>query len=70
MIAAQGLAVNRSSDGEKNCIVYSLLCIFVIIISSSSSISFVALLNCLYLNQEFPLLSISLLHPAGGEGEG
>jgi len=38
-----------------NCIVYSLLCIFtiiniIIIISSSSSISFVALLNCLYLN--------------------
>jgi len=42
-ITAQGLAVNRSSGSEKNCIVYSLFCIVIVIIS------FVVLLNCLYL---------------------
>ena len=46
MVAVQGLAVNRSSSGKKNCIVYGLFCIFIII---SISISFVVLLNCLYL---------------------
>jgi len=59
-IAAWELAVNWSSGGKKNCIVYSLVCIFIIIIiiiaissrsiSIISSISFVVLLNCLYLN--------------------
>jgi len=50
-------ALNQSSGGQKNCIVYSLFCIVVIIIviiitisSIISTISFVALLNCLYLN--------------------
>ena len=32
--------------------VYSLFCVFIIIIFSSGSISFVALLNCLYLNPQ------------------
>jgi len=53
MITAQGVAAVWSLGGEKNCIVYSLFCIFTIIISSSSSstsISFLILLNCLYLN--------------------
>jgi len=59
MVTVQGLIVNWSSEGEKNCIVCSLFCIFIIIvviiitiISSSSSISIycVAILNCLYLN--------------------
>jgi len=45
-IAARGLAANRSSAGEKNCIVYSLVFIFIIIII----IFFVVLLNCLYLS--------------------
>jgi len=56
-IAAWGLAVNRSSDGEENCVVYSLFCIFLIIIaiiivicSINISIHFVVPLNCLYLN--------------------
>jgi len=31
MITAQGLAVNQSSGGEKNCVVYNLFCIFIII---------------------------------------
>ena len=43
--------MNRLLGGVKNCIVYSLFCIFItIIISSSINISFVVLLNCLYLN--------------------
>jgi len=55
-IAARGLAVDRSLGGEKSCSVYSLFCIFTIIIViiitiiSNISISFVALLNRLYLN--------------------
>ena len=54
-ITAWGLAVNQSSGGDKNCVLHSLFCIFIIIIIISSSgisinISFVALLNCLYLN--------------------
>jgi len=51
VIAARGLAVDQASGGEKSCIVYSLFLLFIIvIINSSSSISFVALLNCLCLN--------------------
>ena len=52
MVTAWGLTVNQSLGGEK--IIYSLFCIFIIIItgsSISSSISFV-LSNCLYLNQQ------------------
>ena len=40
--------MDQSAGGEKNCIVYSLFCIFNIIIVitiSSSNISFVALLG-------------------------
>jgi len=57
---------------KKNCIVYGLFCISVIIIviliiSSSINISFVVLLNSLDLN---PLV-LPFVHPtAGGEGEG
>jgi len=52
-----GGAANQSS--EKNCIVYSLFCIFIVIIVIiaiisgsiiSISIYFVVVLNCLYLN--------------------
>jgi len=51
-------AANQLPGGEKKCIVYSLFCILIIIviiiISSSSiissSISFVSLLNYLYLH--------------------
>jgi len=58
MICGQGVVADRSLGGVKNGIVYSLFCIFIIVIviiittvsiRSSSSISFVALLNCLYL---------------------
>jgi len=49
----QGLAANWSSGSEKImvCIlrIHYVFCVFIII-SSSRSISFVALLNCLYLN--------------------
>jgi len=41
------LTMNQSLSGER-CIVYSLVCIFIV--SSSSSISFVVLLNCFYLS--------------------
>jgi len=67
---------------EKKCIVYCLLCIFVIISGSSTirrrrsrrrrrrRISFVVLLNCLYLNpQVFPFVHSSP-HPTEGEEEG
>ena len=71
VITAWGPAANWSSDGEKECILYSLFCIFIIIITIFSiNISFVALLNSLYLNHEFPPLSISPPHPAEGEEEG
>jgi len=48
-------AVNESSGSEKNCIVYSLFCVFFIIVMIITIISiisnfFVTLLNCLYLN--------------------
>ena len=59
-VTAWVLALNRSSGGKKNCTVYSLVCIFIIIIiivaissrsiNIISSISFVVLLNSLYLN--------------------
>jgi len=55
-IADQGLTANHSLGGGENCAVYSLLCVFIIIIiinifsSSIISTSFVVLLNCLYLS--------------------
>jgi len=71
---SRGLAANWSLGGEKNCIVYSLLCIFIsiiVIISSRSfisSIPFVALLNCFYLNPgDSPFVHFS---SHWGEGEG
>jgi len=43
--------VNQSLGGDKNSIVYRMFCIFIIIIITIIiSISFVALLNCLYVN--------------------
>ena len=64
-----GLILNWSSGGKKNCIVYTLFCIFIIIINIS--ISFVALLNCLFLN---PRVSPVVCFPSpfrwGGRGEG
>jgi len=59
---------------RENCVVYNLLVISIIIIivsiiSSSISISFVLLLNYLYLSQGFSLLSISPSYPAGADGE-
>jgi len=61
MIAARGMPVNWSSGDEKNYILHDLFCIFIlifitIIIVNSSiisiSISFFALLNCLYLTPQ------------------
>jgi len=56
-ITPQGLAANWSSGGEKIYIVYSLFCtviIFIITVTTSSSIissiSFIVVLNFLYLN--------------------
>jgi len=51
-IAARGLPVNQLLHGEKNCIVYSLFCILItaIIIIIVISITFIVLLNCLYLS--------------------
>jgi len=71
-IAAQGLAMNRSLGGEKYYIVCSSFCIFIITIITiiSSSISFVVLLNCLYLNPGVLPFVYSPLHPAWGEEEG
>ena len=78
---AQGLAADQSLGGEKRRIAYSLFCIFVIIIVtiiisiiSSVSISFVAFLNCLYLNPRVPpfcplLLPIPLWGGRGGVSE-
>jgi len=60
-ITAQGLAVNQLSGGEKNCIVYSLFCIFFIIIISS-----VVLLNCGCLNPQVLLFIPSAPHLTEG----
>jgi len=77
VITAWGLAVSRLLGGEK--IVFSSFCIFIIIIiiiiviitiSSSISISFVILLNCLYLNPRV-LPFVRFPSPSRlGEGEG
>ena len=68
-IAARRLAEQSVIRWWENCIVYSLFCILllIIIISSSISLSFTVLLNCLYLNPFCPfLLPISL----GGKERG
>ena len=54
---------NQSSDSKKNCIVCSLFCLIFIIIS------FVVLLNCLYLNPRVLLFPIPLPIPLGGREE-
>jgi len=41
VITAWGLAVNWSLGGEKNCIVYSLFCVFIIIIITTTIISII-----------------------------
>jgi len=72
--------VNQSLGGEKNCVVYSLFCMFIIIIITNIttiingisiiiSICFVALLNCLISTHEFYLLCISPPHPTGEKEE-
>jgi len=62
-LSSQGLAADQPSGGEKNCLVYSLFCLFIIIITIISSIiiiSFVALLNCLYISPRiFPFVHFS-----------
>jgi len=70
-IAAWGPIANWLSGGEKNSIVHSLFCIFIVVIliiiiiiisSSSSNISiyFVVFLNCLYLKpQVLPFVHFS-----------
>jgi len=60
VITTWGLAADQSLGDEKKCTAYSLFCIFIVSIiiviirlvnvSSSISISFVAIINCLYLN--------------------
>jgi len=73
MISALGMAADRSSGGENNCIEYRFFCIIIIITTISSSISmyFAVLLNCLYLNPRVsPFCPFSPPHPAGGEEEG
>ena len=44
--------------------------IIIIIISSSISIHFLVLLNCLYLNPQVCIFVHFFSHPAGGEGQG
>jgi len=77
MITALGLAANQSSGGEKNCIAYSLFCIFIIIIiiiiiiSSSIIISLYCHVK-LSLSQfmSFPFCPFLLPIPLGGKGRG
>jgi len=67
-IAAQWLAADRSLDSKKNCIAYSLFCIFSSSSNSSSSISFFVLLNCLYLNPRVLPFVHSPPYPTGAQG--
>jgi len=70
MTTARGLTVNQSPGGKKKSVVYSLFCIFIIIISVSVSIYFVALLNCLNLNPRVsPFVHFSS-PPCWGKGRG
>jgi len=66
VVTALGLIVNWSSGGKK--IIYSLFCIFIIIIIFSS-ICFVVLLNCLYLNPQV-LLFVHFSSPCCLSGRG
>jgi len=67
----------RALGGEKDCTVYSSFCIFIIIIviittiiSTIISISFIVLLNCLYLSPRVsPFVHFSCLS-CWAEGEG
>jgi len=64
-------AENLLLEGEKNCIIYSSFCIFIItiIISISVSISFLALLKCPYVNPwVFPL--VHFCSPSCWRGKG
>ena len=62
---------NPSSDGEKNCIVCRLFCIFfiIIIITIIVIILIVVLLNCLYVNPQVSLFVHSPPDPTGGRSE-
>jgi len=70
-----GLAANWSLGGEKNCIVYSLLCILIniIVIINRINISFIALLNSLYpsprVSRSVHVFSPSRCGRRGGVGE-
>jgi len=66
------------SGGGKNCVVYSLFCMFIFVIiiiiiviigfAVNVGISFVALLNCLCLNPQIsPFVHFSSLSCCGGE---
>ena len=75
--AVQGLAVNHLLGGEKNCVVHSLFCMFILIViiiiisNSSTSIYVVVLLNCLYLSPwVFPFVHFSAQPCWGGGKEG
>jgi len=67
--------MNQSLGVEKNCIVYSLFCLFIIItiiiIVTSMNIFFVVLLNCFYLNpQDLPFIRFSSPSHWGRQGSG
>ena len=71
VISAQGLAADQLLGGEKNGIVYRSFCIVmtIVIITNSSSIYSIALLNCLYLNPwVFPF--VHFFSPSCWEGGG
>jgi len=71
MIPARGLAAHQSSGSEKNCIVCSFFCIIIIFITLSISISFVVLLNCLYLHPRvLPFVHSPPHLTVRGEGKG
>jgi len=74
VISAQGLAAVSLLDGEKNCVVHSLFCIFILIplfLSLVSSIYHVVVLYCLCLNPQVSLFVHFLLAtPLQGKGRG
>jgi len=61
---------NHLSGSEKNCIVDILFCIFITIITVVVAIiiSFVVLLNCLYVNLQVLFFVHSAPHPTGQGG--
>ena len=73
IISALGLAVDLSSGGEKNCNVYSFVCIFTIIIitifSSSSRVVLVFTFCLIKLSLSQPFVHFPP-HPAEEEGKG